>query len=89
MNLYVVPLKLVNHVIHESNHRVIYGWNDMRHNLMRSDSLARASHSDFAQGIGPFLPPSLTRLALKLLKTSKIYSGQVIYIGILTSIGQT
>ena len=56
---------------------------------MHSDSLARASHSDFAQGIGPFLPPSLTRLALGLLKTSVSDSGQVISIGIPTSIGQT
>ena len=79
----------MNHVVHEYDHRAIYGWNDMRHNLMRSDSLARVSHSDFAQGIGPFLPPSLTRLALGLLKTSIIYSGQVIYFDIPTSTGQT
>ena len=79
----------MNHVVHESDHREIYGWNNMRYNLMCSDLLARVSHSNFAQGIGPFLPLSLMRLALGLLKTSVSGSGQVIYIGILTSIGQT
>ena len=56
---------------------------------MRSDSLARVSHSGFAQGIGPFLPPSLMHLALGLLKTSVSGGGQVISIGIPTLIGQT
>ena len=75
----------------ESDHRIIYGWNDKRHNLMRSDSLARASHPDICSRDLPFLASGFDTPRSRATQDFLFFfcSGQVIYIGIPTSIGQT
>ena len=75
----------------ESDYRIIYDWNDVRHNLMHSDSLARASHPDIRSRDLPFLASEFDTPRSRATQDFLFFfwSGQVIYIDIPTSIGQT